>query len=110
MNARLAALITGHITWVCPNCPTSVTTPLLVPNRYHTCPGLHDLLAPLVREGADCKVIALPREDYLNGEIQRTGSDGKPYGGVSVERPDGSNDLWMFAPLAQANAEELGLR
>jgi hypothetical protein len=107
---RLAAMVTGHIDWTCPNCPTSVTTPLLIPNRYHACPGLHGLVAPLVRAGADCKITALPREDYLNGEIQRTGDDGRPYGGVRVDRPDGSNDLVMFAPLARADAEGMGLR
>jgi hypothetical protein len=105
-----AALLTGHATWDCPNCPTSVTTPLLMPNRYHICPGLGGLLAPLVRTGADCKVVALPREDYLNGEIQRTDEHGRPYGGVAVIRADGSNDLHMFAPLALASAEEAGLR
>jgi hypothetical protein len=105
-----AVLLSGHIDWVCPNCPTTVTTPLLTPNRYHTCPGLHDLIAPMVREGSDCKVEALPREDYLGSEIQRMGSDGRPYGGVRTERADGSNDLAMFAPCAQASAEEMGLR
>lgn len=116
MNTRLAALIHGHIDWCCPNCETRDTTPLLYPNRMHTCPGLHCLIAPMVREGADCKITALPREDYLHGvpgkggEVQRTGDDGKPYGGVRVDRPDGSNDLFMFAPLAYANAEEMGLR
>jgi hypothetical protein len=104
------ALLTGHIDWCCPNCPTQDTTPLLYPNRYHLCPGLHGLVAPLVRRGTDCKVIALPREDYLGGEIQRTGDDGRPYGGVSVVRADGSNDLAMFAPLATASAEGMGLR
>jgi hypothetical protein len=105
-----AVLLDGHITWVCPNCPTQDVTRLLIPNRFHPCPGLHGLVAPLVRQGTDCKVVALPREDYLAGEVQRTGDDGKPYGGVSVVRPDGSNDLVMFAPLAQASAEGMGLR
>ena len=110
MNLRLAALIDGHADWYCPNCPTTVTTPLLCPNRYHTCPGLHGLVAPMIRTGVTAKVTALPREDYLNGEIQRTGDDGKPYGGVRTDYDDGSNDLVMFAPLAQASAEELGLK
>jgi hypothetical protein len=104
-----AALLDGRIGWCCPNCTVTDTTTPLVPNRYHCCPGLHGLVAPLVREGSGCKVVALPREDYLGGEIQRTGDDGRPYGGVSVVRPDGSNDLVMFAPLAQASAEEMGL-
>lgn len=104
-----AALLTGSAEWDCPNCPTSVTTPLLTPNRFHVCPGLHNLVAPLVRAGTRCKVTALERGDYLGREIQRTGDDGRPYAGVRVDRPDGSNDLVMFAPLAQASAEELGL-
>jgi hypothetical protein len=106
---RGAALLTGSAEWCCPNCPTRDTTPLLFPNRYHPCPGLHGLVAPLVRVGADVKITALPREDYLNGEIQRMGTDGRAYGGVRVDRPDGSNDLIMFAPLAQAGAEARGL-
>ena len=109
-DLRLAALISGHIDWCCPNCETRVTTPLLIPNRFHTCPGLHHLLAPMVREGTDCKITALEREDYLNGEIQRTGDDGKPYGAVVTERADGSSDWAAYAPLAQASAEEMGLK
>jgi hypothetical protein len=105
-----AALLTGRIDWRCPNCATTDTTPLLTPNRYHRCPGLHGLVAPLIRAGTDAKVTALAREDYLRGEVQRTGDDGRPYGGVAVTRADGSNDLVMFAPLAQGSAEEMGLR
>jgi len=105
----VAALIHGHIEWECPNCETRDVTPLVVPNRYHTCPGLHNLVAPLVRAGTRCKITALERGDYLNGEVQRTGDDGKPYGAVVTERDDG-NDWLAFAPLAQASAEGLGLR
>jgi hypothetical protein len=104
-----AVLLEGCAEWVCPNCPQRAVTPLLIPNRYHHCTRL-GLLAPLVRRGTDCKVTALPREDYLNGEIQRTADNGRPYGGVRVDRADGSNDLIMFAPLATASAEEMGLR
>jgi hypothetical protein len=107
---RGAVLFTGRKFWECPNCDTTDVTGVLIPNRFHPCPGLHNLVAPLVPAGSDCKVTALPREDYLGGEIQRTGSDGRPYGGVRTERADGSNDLAMFAPLAQASAEELGLK
>jgi hypothetical protein len=103
-------LLDARATWVCPNCPAQDITSVFYPNRMHVCPGLHDLVAPMVRAGTDCKVIALPREDYLAGEIQRAGSDGRPYGGVKVQRADGSNDLVMFAPLAQGSAEEMGLR
>jgi hypothetical protein len=106
-----ALLLVTRQHWACPNCPATDTTALPVANRYHLCPGLAGgMLAPLVPAGTDCKVTALPREDYLGGEIQRHGGDGRPYGGVAVVRADGSNDLHMFAPLATASAEELGLR
>ena len=68
----------------------------------HTCPGLHMLTAPLVRAGTDCKVVAVERGDQLNGEVQRTGDDGKPYMAVQTIRADGSNDVAVFAGAATA--------
>lgn len=90
--------------WYCPNCAcTDVTPPLPAgSSRYHPCPGLHGLNAPLVREGADVKVHAVEREDYLNGDLQATGDDGRAYMAVRTERPDGSNDITVFAGLAHA--------
>lgn len=103
-----AVLLDQVITrWECPNCDTTDVTRGLVPNRFHTCAGLHMLKAPMVRAGAGCKVEAVEREDYLAGEVQRTGDDGKPYAGVRTERPDGSNDLAVFAPLARASIREV---
>ena len=95
--------------WECPNCGRTERTRPLPPNatRFHPCPRLHMLTAPLVRAGTDCKVEAVEREDYLAGEIQRTGDDGKSYAGVRTERADGSNDLAAFAPLARASIREV---
>lgn len=59
----------------------------------------------MVEEGSDVKIVAHLREDYLGKEIQRTGDDGRPYSAVTTERPDGSNDAAVFAPLAQAAAD-----
>lgn len=96
-----AVLLDDVITrWECPNCTVTDTTRGLVPNRYHTCAGLHMLTAPLVRAGSRCKVEAEERADYLNGEIQATGDDGKPYMAVRRTRDDG-DDLWVNAGLAQ---------
>ena len=65
--------------WACPNCATSCRTRGLPPNasRYHQCPGLHGLNAPLVRAGTRCTVTAEERQDYLNGDKQAMGDDGK---------------------------------
>ena len=89
--------------WECPNCDVTDRAPALPPNasRFHTCAGLHMLTAPLVRAGTDCKVEAEVRGDYLNGEIQATGDDGKPYMAVRTTRGDGE-DLAVNAGLAQA--------
>lgn len=89
--------------WYCPNCGIAERTVALPPNasRFHTCPRLHMLTAPLVLAGTPCKVEATEREDYLNGEIQRTGDDGTPYMNVRTTRDDGE-DLAVNAGLAQA--------
>jgi len=91
--------------WVCPSSAcnaTAVTASLAVP--YHPCPGLHGLAAPLVPEGTDAKVTAEERQDYLNGETQATGDDGKPYMAVRTIYADGHDDVAVNAGLAQAQA------
>jgi hypothetical protein len=90
--------------WHCPNCNAAERVPSLPPgsSRFHTCNGLHGLTAPLVLVGADCDVRAVEREDYLNGEVQATGDDGKPYMAVTTVYADGHNDLSVNAGLAQA--------
>lgn len=89
--------------WRCPNCDVTDVTLGLVPNRYHTCAGLHMLAAPLIREGVKCKVEAAEREGYLGREIQATGDDGVPYMNIRTTRDDGE-DLIAHAGLAQLRA------
>ena len=88
----------------CPNCGLAerVSPPLPAgQSRFHNCPKLHNLSAPLVRvDKDDCKVIAIEREDYLNGEIQATGDNGTPYMSISTVYADGHNDLIANAGLA----------
>lgn len=89
--------------WWCPNCGISERIAGLPPNaaRYHTCPRLHMLTAPLLRGTVYGKVEAEERADYLAGEVQETGDDGKPYMAVRTTRDDG-DDLLVNAGLAQA--------
>lgn len=84
--------------WSCPNCWAHDRTRPIPPNasRFHPCPGLHGLTAPLIRAGTDCKVYAVERGDYLGQAEQRCGDDGKPYTSVVTQRADGSNDLAVF--------------
>ena len=89
--------------WHCPNsCGVAERTPALPPgsSRYHACSRLHGLNAPLSRVQADCKVEAIEREDYLNGETQAMGDDGKAYMAVTTVYADGHNDLVVNAGLA----------
>jgi hypothetical protein len=110
MSAPLpgAALIDQPVVrWECPNCDVTDVTVGLHPNRFHTCAGLHMLSAPLVRADPEapglrrrCKVEATEREDYLNGEIQNSGDDGKPYMNIRTTWDD-HDDLAVNAGLAQ---------
>ena len=86
--------------WTCPECGLAERT-RPVANRFHPCPKLHGLTAPLVLAGTDCKLTAVERGDYLRGATQRTGDDGRPYMAVVTERADGSNDAAVFAEVAK---------
>lgn len=92
--------------WYCPNCGLAERIAGLPPNatRYHTCPRLHMLTAPLIRANMYAKVEAEERGDYLNGEMQATGDDGKAYMAVRTTYDD-HDDLAVNAALARA---ELG--
>lgn len=99
-------LIEAWQDWECPNCHLAERTRALPPNssRFHSCPKLHGLTAPLVRAGTDCKVTAVERGDYLGDEEQRMGTDGRPYMAVRTDRADGSNDLVVFPGVAAFGA------
>lgn len=108
MDLADAVLLTarrGWEDWACPACGLAQrVAPPLPPNatRMHTCARLHMITAPMVRAGADCKLVAVEREDYLNGEIQTTGEDGRAYMAVRTDYADGHTDLAVHAPLARA--------
>jgi hypothetical protein len=88
--------------WECPNCHLTDRTRPMPPNssRMHDCPKLHGLTAPMVLAGTDCKVTAVERGDYLAGETQRKGDNGRPYMAVRTDHADGSNDLSVFPGVA----------
>jgi hypothetical protein len=99
-----AVLLDAYQEWECPSCHLNERTRPLPPNasRFHPCPRLHGLNAPLVRAGMDCKVIATEREDYVGREmVQYAPGDGRPYAAIHTVRADGSNDAAVLAPCAQ---------
>ena len=93
--------------WVCPNCPLEDATHEPKPHtRYHTCPGLRGLTAPMVPAGTKVKVSTVEREDYIGNEQVQLDSSGRPVMAVITEREDG-NDVTVFAPTATARSVEL---
>jgi hypothetical protein len=102
----MTALLTAQRLWVCPNCPAQdVTTEARPHTRYHACPGLHGLTAPMVEAGSRVRVTAVEREDYVGDETV-TSVGGRPIMAVKTERQDGSNDVMVFAPLASGKVSE----
>ncbi len=90
--------------YYCPNCGLEERIKGSLPpgsSRYHTCPRLHMLSAPLIPANIYAKVAAEERADYLRGEDQATGDDGKPYMAVRTTRDEG-DDLLVNAPTAHA--------
>jgi hypothetical protein len=89
--------------WYCPSgCYCTERIPVLPPGatRFHNCPKLHNLSAPLERVGTDCVNVAIEREDYLNGETQAMGDDGKAYMAISTRYADGREGRVVNAGLA----------
>jgi hypothetical protein len=87
--------------WNCPNCQTRDVTHEAQPHtRFHTCPGLKGLTAPLVEFGTDCQVRAVEREDYIGTDTPTLDGEGRPVSAVETVRADGSNDVAAFAGCA----------
>lgn len=88
----------GEQRWGCPNCTATAVT-RGADNRFHPCPGLAGLLAPMVLDGVRARVRAVVREDYVGGEDVRHDGDGRPVMSVVVERNEGQ-DCVVYAPTA----------
>jgi hypothetical protein len=59
------------------------------------------LTAPLVLDGTGGITRAVVREDYVRGETVVTDDAGRPIAAVVTERPDGSYDTVVNAPVAR---------
>lgn len=99
----MAVPILASITdWYCPNCGKTDQTANAGPHiRYHVCPRLRMLSAPMVRKGTGAKVTIAEREDYVGNElVQLDPERGRPVMSITTTRDDGSNDVVVFAPTA----------
>lgn len=88
--------------WACPNCTLTAVTHG-AGNRFHDCPGLAGLYAPMVLDGVRCSVRAVLREDYVGREDVRWDGLGRPVMSVVVERDEGL-DRVVYAPTAHVRS------
>ena len=97
----MMVLITPLRRWGCPNCKqTAITREAKPHTRFHSCPGLKGITAPLVEEGARVQVTAVEREDYVGAELAQTDNTGRPVMAVRTDYADGRNDVAVLAPTA----------
>lgn len=86
--------------WYCPNCRKEDTTTDARPHsRFHVCPKLGNLTAPMVPAGTSAKVTAHEREDYVGSERVTLDANGRPVMSIVTERSHGQ-DVAVFAPMA----------
>lgn len=98
--------VIAYQTWRCPACGLEERTPPR-PNRFHTCPKLRFMTAPMVLAGTDAKVTIVERQDYVGKErVMLDPELGRPVMSIVTERADGSNDVMVFAPTATARQTE----
>jgi hypothetical protein len=100
-------LLVRHQDWRCPNCNARDHTTEPRPHtRFHACPGLGGLTAPMLPAGMDAKVEAVPWGDMLHGELAQRDDQGRPVSAVVTTRADGSNDTAVLAPSARFSLED----
>jgi predicted RNA-binding Zn-ribbon protein involved in translation (DUF1610 family) len=87
--------------WYCPNCgKTDVTNEPRPHSRFHVCPKLRGLTAPMLPAGTQAKVEAIERQDYVGTErVQLDPERGRPVQSVVTTRDNGQ-DCIVFAPVA----------
>lgn len=96
-------ILARRVEWDCPRCTElAVTTEARPHTRFHNCPGMGGLTAPLVQvdpNRGSVNVKPVVREDYVGKEKGLTYDEqGRPIMAVVTEYDDGSNDTAVFAP------------
>ena len=98
-----AVLLTPARRWYCPNCLREDVTHEARPHsRFHVCPKLRGLTAPMLPAGTKAKVQAVERQDYVGtDQVQLDPERGRPVMAVVTTRDNGQ-DVAVFAPTATA--------
>lgn len=100
----MTPLLSTVTEWYCPTCGQTDQTRNTGPHtRFHTCPRLRYLSAPMVPRGTSAKVELHEREDYVGNEaVQLDPERKRPVMSITTTRADGSNDVVVFAAAANA--------
>lgn len=92
--------------WECKHCNIKDVTRESRPHtRFHSCPGLGGITAPMTEESMRGKleVRVQVREDYVGKEVVHKDEDGRPISAVETHYADGRNDVAVLAPMARAS-------
>jgi len=96
----VTVLISTIRDWYCPNCGLTDRTNEPRPHsRFHTCPKLGMLSAPMLPSTTKAKVEMNERQDYQGGEILTMDVNNRPVMSIVTTRDNGTDAL-VFAPLA----------
>lgn len=91
--------------WTCPNCKAEHRSDRILPNRFHVCPRLRFMTAPMVLAGTSAKVELREREDYTNGDrVYLDPAQNRPVMSIVTTRETGQ-DVVVFAPTATASGK-----
>jgi hypothetical protein len=102
MTAPLLSMVSE---WYCPNCGLTTRVDRVVRNRFHVCPKLRMMTAPMVLAGTSAKVELVERGDYVGREMVRLDPErGRPVQSIVTTRDNGQ-DCVVFAPTATAKGD-----
>lgn len=100
----MTVILNAEQRWLCPNCTQCALTRGPGPETpWHACKGLKGLSAPLIPDGSGARVFTREREDYIGTDVVQLDGEKRPVMSIITERPDGSNDTAVMAPVASAS-------
>lgn len=104
----MTILLSTERRWYCPNCSLEQATFEARPHsRFHVCPGLRGLTAPMLPAGTRAKVEAKEREDYVGLEdVQLDPERGRPVMSVVTTRDEGQDTI-AFAPTIKVSRRQI---
>ena len=93
--------------WYCPQCGFTDQTRIAGPHqRWHTCPKLRMMSAPMLPKGTPGTFLIHEPEGYVGAELVQTDPElGRPIMSIETIRDEGT-DLLVFAPTATADAKD----